>query len=87
MTKSQVLTLRGEPNAREDCVLPDHFFVGAPAPYNCRDLGLAPGNTYEEWTYRSGRDGRAFIWFSHPTAGKEDWVVVGEAGVSGKDPL
>lgn len=87
MTKSQVLALRGEPSARRDCVLPEHFFVGAPAPYDCRDRQLAPRNRYEEWTYRSGKDGRAFIWFSHPAAAKEDWVVVGQAGVSGKNPL
>ena len=85
MKKSEVLALRGQPIARRDCVLPEEFFVGAPAPYNCKEL--APGNKYEEWTYKVGERGRSFVWFSHPTDPKENWVVVGSASISGGDPL
>ena len=57
------------------------------------DLGWGPPmltgkNEYETWYYHTETSIVRF-WFSHPTASKEKWVVIGSTSTSkgGNEPL
>ena len=78
MTKAEVLAILGKPVRKSDGVLPEQPSVGAPAPYDSPMLNKK--NEYEIWHYDT-QTGRAELWFSHPTAPKEDWVKIGSSAV------
>jgi ankyrin repeat protein len=86
MTKAEVLAIVGKPVRKSDDVLPEQFFVGAPAPYDSPMLNAK--KEYETWYYHTQTSIVRF-WFSHPTAPKEEWVVIGSTSTSkgGEHPL
>lgn len=86
MTKAEVLAILGKPVRKSDDVLPEPAFVGAPAPYDSPMLNEK--NEYETWYYHT-KTSIVRFWFSHPTAAKEKWVVIGSTSTSkgGNEPL
>jgi hypothetical protein len=79
MTRAELLAIRGKPSYARDAQLPEHVSLGVPAPYN--STRLAPGQKYEQWLYRQ-ETSDLLVWFSHPSALKTNWVVIGQAAVS-----
>jgi hypothetical protein len=79
MTKGEVLVIVGRPIRKSDDVLPEQFAVGAPAPYDSPMLNEK--NEYGTWHYQTKTSNVEF-WFSHPTAPKQERVVIGSTSTS-----
>ncbi|MBC8869723.1 MAG: hypothetical protein H8E44_09915 [Planctomycetes bacterium] len=79
MTRAEVLAIAGKPAHRSEDVLPEQFSVGAPAPYD--SPMLTEDKEYETWYFQTVTS-NVKLWFSHPTAPRDEWVVIGSASTS-----
>ena len=79
MTRPEVLAIVGQPAHRSEDVLPDPPSVGAPAPYD--SPMLSQDKEYETWYFQTVTCS-VKLWFSHPTAPRDEWLVIGSPSTS-----
>ncbi len=72
-TRSQVVAALGEPDEREDFLMPDGGFFG---PQEALTRLVPPGEIVEQWVYQKG-DELTYVWFAgRAGAERVSWTVV-----------
>jgi hypothetical protein len=71
-SKEDVIALYGEPDRRQEFLIPDEPFFGPQE--GLIDL-VAPGTLVEEWVYEIG-DEELYIWFAGESEDREAWRVL-----------